>query len=214
VLPLSTPSKKVTLSNVPPFIPNEVLIGLLARYGKTVSPIKMIPIGTKSPLLKHVVSFRRYVYMILQDNIEELDLSFYFHHKDFYYVFFATTNIMKCFNCGEMGHMICACPGRQDKSNERPSQVLEDGNIVNADQNVTAIVTNDEVSGPSSVIIAAPATVTATVDAQRADRSEEDEEMVVTVGEDKEVENRDCVVDTVGKPSVNLESEVELSDDI
>uniref|UniRef100_A0A9J7XS90 Uncharacterized protein n=1 Tax=Cyprinus carpio carpio TaxID=630221 RepID=A0A9J7XS90_CYPCA len=35
LLPLSTPSKKVTLSNVPPFIPNEVLIGLLARYGKT-----------------------------------------------------------------------------------------------------------------------------------------------------------------------------------
>ncbi|KAG1925169.1 uncharacterized protein LOC120491255 isoform X2 [Pimephales promelas] len=157
----------------------------------------MIPIGTKSPLLKHVVSFRNYVYMILQDNVEELDLSFNFRHEDFNYVIFATTNNMKCFNCGEMWHLIRACPGRQDKSNERPSQVLEDGNIVNADQNVAAIVANDEVPGPSSVKIAAPATVTATVDVQRADRSEEDEEMVVTVGEDKEVENRDCVVDTL-----------------
>lgn len=153
VLPLSTPSKKVTLSNVPPFIPNEVLIGLLARYGKTVSPIKMIPIGTKSPFLKHVVSFRCYVYMILQDNIDELDLSLNFRHENFNYVIFATTNNMKCFNCGEMGHMICACPGRQDKSNERPLQVLKDGNIVNenANRNVAAIVADDEVPGPSSV---------------------------------------------------------------
>ncbi len=36
VLPLSTPSKRVTLSNVPPFISNEVLTGMLSRYGKLV----------------------------------------------------------------------------------------------------------------------------------------------------------------------------------
>lgn len=66
VLPLSTPSKKVTLSNVPPFISNEMLTRMLSCYGKLVSPIKMIPIGCKSPLLKHIVSFRRYVYMVLQ----------------------------------------------------------------------------------------------------------------------------------------------------
>lgn len=36
--------KKVTLSNVPPFIPNEALIKLLAHYGKTISPLKMIQI--------------------------------------------------------------------------------------------------------------------------------------------------------------------------
>ncbi len=73
VLPLSTPSKIVTLSNVPPFISNEVLTGMLSRYGKLVSPIKMIPIGCL--LLKHVVSFRRYVYMILKDNLDDLDLA-------------------------------------------------------------------------------------------------------------------------------------------
>ncbi len=46
-----------------------MLVILLARSGKIVSPIKMIPIGTKSPLLKHVVSFRRYVYIILQEQV-------------------------------------------------------------------------------------------------------------------------------------------------
>lgn len=33
VLPLSTPSKKVTLSNVPPFLSDEILVKALSRYG-------------------------------------------------------------------------------------------------------------------------------------------------------------------------------------
>ncbi len=44
VLPLSSPSKKVVLSNVPPFVKNEKLEQILQRYGKIVSPIKMIPL--------------------------------------------------------------------------------------------------------------------------------------------------------------------------
>ncbi len=47
----------------------------MSRYGKLVSTIKMIAIGSKYSLLKHVESFRRYVYMILKDNTEELDLT-------------------------------------------------------------------------------------------------------------------------------------------
>lgn len=36
VLPLSTPAKKVTLSNVPPFIKDEMLTKELSRFGKIV----------------------------------------------------------------------------------------------------------------------------------------------------------------------------------
>lgn len=47
VLPLSLPSKKVTISNVPP------LIQALSCYGKLISPIFLkITIGCESPL-KH-----------------------------------------------------------------------------------------------------------------------------------------------------------------
>lgn len=154
VLPLSTPAKKVTLSNVPPFIANEVLAKMLSRYGRLVSQIKMIPIGCKSPQLKHVISFRRYVYMILQDNLDDLDLSLNFRHDDYNYVIFATTNSMKCFGCGEMGHLIRACPVRADAPGERQA------NTVDA-----------EIPGPSRVQVATVARVAPTENSPEGESS-------------------------------------------
>ncbi|KAK3550463.1 hypothetical protein QTP86_025777 [Hemibagrus guttatus] len=45
VSPLSSPAKKVMLSNVPPFISDEAIGKELSRYGRMVSPIKKIPLG-------------------------------------------------------------------------------------------------------------------------------------------------------------------------
>ncbi|KAL0150135.1 hypothetical protein M9458_051251, partial [Cirrhinus mrigala] len=75
VLPLSSPSKKIVLSNVPPFIKNEVIQEVLERYGKLTAPIKMIPLGLKNPDIKHVMSFRRYTYMILNEQQDPLNLA-------------------------------------------------------------------------------------------------------------------------------------------
>lgn len=131
VLPLSTPSKKVTLSNVPPFIKNDTLAGMLARYGKLISPIKMIPIGSKSSILKHVVSFRRFVYMVLKDNTDELDLTLNFRHEDFNYVIYASTNTMRCYACGDNGHLIRACPKKVNEPNVSVSDnVTEVQNVI------------------------------------------------------------------------------------
>ncbi|KAK3542561.1 hypothetical protein QTP86_030058, partial [Hemibagrus guttatus] len=46
VSPLSSPVKKVMLSNVPPFISDEAIGKELSRYGRMVSPIKKIPLGS------------------------------------------------------------------------------------------------------------------------------------------------------------------------
>lgn len=42
VSPLVTPTARVTISNVPPFIKNSEIERALASYGKFASPIKMI----------------------------------------------------------------------------------------------------------------------------------------------------------------------------
>ncbi|XP_058257068.1 uncharacterized protein LOC131360525 [Hemibagrus wyckioides] len=76
VLPLGTPAKKVTLSNVPPYISDDVLNKQLSRFDKLVSPIKMIPAGYKDPELRHIVSYRRHVYMILNNRDEDLNIMF------------------------------------------------------------------------------------------------------------------------------------------
>lgn len=146
VLPLSTPSKKVMLSNVPPFIKNETLAAMLARYGKLVSPVKMIPIGSKSPHLKHVMSFRRTVYMILKDNADELDVTLNFRFDDFNYVIYVTTNVMKCFGCGENGHFARACPRKTNELNKAVSVVIENARTKQND--VTAVAV--EMPGPST----------------------------------------------------------------
>lgn len=181
VLPLSTPSKRITLSNVPPFISNEVLTGMLSRYGKLVSPIKMIPIGCKSPLLKHVVSFRRYAYMILQDNLDELDVALNFRQDEFNYVIFVTTNSMKCFSCGEVGHLIRSCPGRlnQQQDQNRSPADARDSEMQNRTAAVAGVSDAPSTSLPQKTV---PQTVAEVI---MTDKNDEKRNDVVDVGRDR-----------------------------
>ncbi|XDV24645.1 hypothetical protein PO909_028762 [Leuciscus waleckii] len=130
VLPLSTPAKKVTISNVPPFIKDEMLMKELSRFGKLIAPIKKIAIGCKSGLVKHVVSFRRFTYMILNGNRTDLDVNFKFKVDDFDYTVFVTTETMRCFSCGKSGHLIRGCP-----ENSAHHSGQNDGEKGNAEQN-------------------------------------------------------------------------------
>lgn len=112
VLPLSSPSKKIVLSNVPPFVKNEKLEEILVRYGKLVSPIKMITLGCKNPELKHVMSFRRQVFMILNSHSDPLNLSVKLTIEGKDYTIFISSESMKCFICGDFGHVRQTCPNR------------------------------------------------------------------------------------------------------
>lgn len=58
--------------NASPFIKNENLNRELSRYGQIVSHMQMVSLGCKSAKLKHVVSHRRQVYMILKDPTRDL----------------------------------------------------------------------------------------------------------------------------------------------
>ncbi|KAI3359137.1 hypothetical protein L3Q82_002592 [Scortum barcoo] len=111
VHPLVNPARKITISNVPPFIRNEVLAKELSRFGQLVSPIKMLSLGSKSPPAEtRRVCHRRQVFMVLRENSAELNLSFNFKVDGFSYMVFATSETMKCFGCGAEGHLIRSCP--------------------------------------------------------------------------------------------------------
>lgn len=86
---------------------NDILAQAVSHYGNLVSPIKKIAISSKSLLLKHVLSFRQFVYMIVKDN-KDLDLTLNMKMEDFNYVVYATTNMMKCFSCSQTGHQVRA----------------------------------------------------------------------------------------------------------
>lgn len=88
VMPLRAPATKVTISNAPPFISNEQILKELSRFGTFAGSIKMVPLGCKNAALKHVLSFRRQVFMFLN---ESLDISFRVQHGDSSYMIFATT---------------------------------------------------------------------------------------------------------------------------
>ncbi|TWW59242.1 Transposon TX1 uncharacterized 82 kDa protein ORF 1 [Takifugu flavidus] len=89
---------------------DEFLVRELSRHGKVVSPIRKMLSGCKSPLLRHVVSHRRQVHMILNNRAEEFNYRFIVWVDDFDYTLFATSSALKCFNCNEEGHLARACP--------------------------------------------------------------------------------------------------------
>lgn len=67
--------------------------------------MKKILLGCKSLQLKHVVCFRRQVYMVLKNDADELNVAYKFRIDCFDYVVFTTSDIMKYFKCGKEGHI-------------------------------------------------------------------------------------------------------------
>lgn len=94
----------------PPFVSDEFLIQKLFHHGKVVSLVCKLLSGCKLPLLHHVVSHLRQVYMILNNGPEELNYWFIIRVDDFEYTLFATLSEVKGLACVAEGHLIRACP--------------------------------------------------------------------------------------------------------
>ncbi|KAG1924522.1 ubiquitin-conjugating enzyme E2 variant [Pimephales promelas] len=119
VTPLYAPTVKITVSNVPPFIPDEALERELVRFGKFASGFKTIALGCKHPSLKHVQSFRRQVFMFLDSPENTLDVSFRVRDEGKTYMVYASTGSLRCFDCGDLGHKRFVCPHRERAPEDR-----------------------------------------------------------------------------------------------
>lgn len=86
------PATIVTISNVPPFTANEGIKKELAQF---VSVVTMISLSFKKPTLKHVMSFRRQVFMFLIWPTITLDALFCLEHGESLFMVFATTENLK-----------------------------------------------------------------------------------------------------------------------
>lgn len=158
VLPLVAPTIKVTVSNVPPFIQSNEIERELLRYGKLASAIKTVPLGCRNEALKHVMSFRRQVFMFL--NEQALDVSFKVWHEGRAYMVYANTGNMKCFECGDVGHKRLACPHKAQadeavgpvKDPENVQSVEEEEDEPQGAEEAIVVVEEDEPQGAEEAV--------------------------------------------------------------
>ncbi len=77
-----------------------------------MSPIKKIPLGCKNPDIKHVMSFRHQAFMIFNSQSDPLNLSAKLSIDGKDYTIFISSDSMRCFVCGDFGHIRQTCPNR------------------------------------------------------------------------------------------------------
>lgn len=118
--PMVKTSTKVIISNIPPHLPNDVIYPILQPLGNIVSGIRPISLGIKNPKLKHVISFRRQVYILIKPGVlDDNQLKFNIEHDSHNFTVFVSKADVRCFKCGSLSHLQSACVPDSEKTPEK-----------------------------------------------------------------------------------------------
>lgn len=104
---LMLPAKRIIISNIPPFIPDHVVEDQLHSLKiKILSPVSHIGAGIGLDKLRHVLSFRRQVFVSADS---EFPSSLQVNFEDEVFRIFLSDEKIRCFRCKEFGHIASKC---------------------------------------------------------------------------------------------------------
>ena len=76
ISPLSTPSTRVVVVNLSPFITDNQIRKELNCFGKFASDFRVLSAGFQADAVKHIILLRRQVYMFLNNNVATTKCAF------------------------------------------------------------------------------------------------------------------------------------------
>lgn len=129
---LITPTERLLMSNVCPTIPHEKLEKELQNLNvKLSSSISCLRIGSSNPEYRHILSFRRQVFIYPPDKPLP-DSILITHDNTTYRIFLSIDNL--CFHCKQHGHLSHSCTQALSQFNSK--------NTINNSSNFPPIPTN------------------------------------------------------------------------